>query len=115
MARIPKSTASDPTEKTETKERILSAALRLFNSQGTAGVSTNHIAEAAGLSVGNLYYHFIQILRCSCLSISGFFGVTAFSSGKSVSFCNETKSWPLNIGTSENREWLVCSTSLRSS
>ena len=41
-----------------TRGRILDAAQQLFNEQGTAAVSTNHIAAAAGLSPGNLYYHF---------------------------------------------------------
>ena len=42
----------------KTKDRILDVALQLFNAQGTNAVSTNHIAEAAGISPGNLYYHY---------------------------------------------------------
>jgi AcrR family transcriptional regulator len=43
---------------TKTKQRILDTAIQLFNEQGTDVVSTNHIAEALGMSPGNLYYHF---------------------------------------------------------
>ena len=41
-----------------TRERIVDAAIALFNERGTRTVSTNHIAEACGISPGNLYYHF---------------------------------------------------------
>ena len=42
----------------DTKSAILDSALDLFNAQGTAEVTTNHIAKAAGISPGNLYYHY---------------------------------------------------------
>lgn len=41
-----------------TRDFILDITVTLFNEQGTAAISTNHIAEAAGISPGNLYYHF---------------------------------------------------------
>ncbi len=40
------------------REQILDAALRLFSRQGYRGTSMREIAEAAGLSTGNLYHHF---------------------------------------------------------
>jgi AcrR family transcriptional regulator len=41
-----------------TQLRILHSALELFNEQGTAAVSATRIAEHAGISKGNLQYHF---------------------------------------------------------
>jgi AcrR family transcriptional regulator len=40
------------------KEQIVDTAIQLFSAQGTRPVTTNHIAEAMGISPGNLYYHF---------------------------------------------------------
>jgi AcrR family transcriptional regulator len=41
-----------------TKERILNAALELFNTQGVEAVTVRHIAQHIGISHGNLCYHF---------------------------------------------------------
>lgn len=41
-----------------TKEKILTAALKLFNEGNTQAATTNHIAAAAGISPGNLHYHY---------------------------------------------------------
>jgi len=40
------------------REKIIKAALELFNEFGTAKVSTNHICEKLSISPGNLYYHY---------------------------------------------------------
>lgn len=42
----------------KTRDRILNAALILFNEQGDHKVTTNHLAAHLGMSPGNLYYHF---------------------------------------------------------
>jgi AcrR family transcriptional regulator len=42
----------------DTSRRILDAALALFNERGVGTVSTRAIADRAGLSSGNLHYHF---------------------------------------------------------
>lgn len=42
----------------QTQSRVVDAALVLFNEHGTAAVSTNRIADACGISKGNLHYHF---------------------------------------------------------
>lgn len=43
---------------TSTKQRILSASIRLFNEYGVDAVRLQQIAEDIGISVGNLAYHF---------------------------------------------------------
>ncbi|MEI8632466.1 TetR/AcrR family transcriptional regulator [Vibrio sp. PP-XX7] len=42
----------------KTKEKIVYAALELFNQQGERTVTTNHIAAHIRISPGNLYYYF---------------------------------------------------------
>lgn len=44
--------------KIKTKDRILDAALELFNAQGLEAVSTRQIAQHLQISQGNLCYHF---------------------------------------------------------
>lgn len=43
---------------TSTKEKIIEAAVLLFNENGLANVRLQQIADEAGISVGNLAYHF---------------------------------------------------------
>lgn len=44
--------------KINTYERIVEAALQLFNQEAERNISTNHIAAFLGISPGNLYYYF---------------------------------------------------------
>src|SRR5574339_88487 len=46
--------------RTETgaRDRILETALRCFSERGTSAVSVRELAEAAGVTVPGLYYHF---------------------------------------------------------
>lgn len=41
-----------------TVEAIVLAAARILEREGTSGLTTNHIAETAGVSVGSLYQYF---------------------------------------------------------
>ena len=41
-----------------TVDRILDTAARFFDERGYRGTTTNHVAEAAGVSVGSLYQYF---------------------------------------------------------
>lgn len=42
----------------DTKDRILEAALELYNTQGIRTITTRHIAAHLNMSPGNLHYHF---------------------------------------------------------
>lgn len=42
----------------KTKDKILNAALELFNTSNTQAATTNHIAAAMDISPGNLHYHY---------------------------------------------------------
>lgn len=59
MARKSRSTSSTQREKSEASVgRTLEAALELFSNHGFGATSMRQIADAAGLSVGNVYHHF---------------------------------------------------------
>lgn len=62
---MPVTTAAEPTkdkrdgrEAPETRERILRAALELVGREGIGAVSNRRLAQAAGVSLGSLTYHF---------------------------------------------------------
>ncbi len=42
----------------KTREKIVAVAVKEFNRHGSRNVTTNRLAQAAGISPGNLYYHF---------------------------------------------------------
>ena len=47
-----------PSPRPSTRERILETALGLMNTEGDAGATIAAIADAVGISQGNLHYHF---------------------------------------------------------
>ncbi len=52
---------------TPTKQKIISAAIYLFNEHGLANVRLQQIADEVGISIGNLAYHFStkEIIVCT--------------------------------------------------
>jgi AcrR family transcriptional regulator len=59
-ARLPSPPADPPADPPapSTRDRIVEAALRLFSERGTSAVSVREVADAAGVTVPGLYYHF---------------------------------------------------------
>ena len=49
---------SSPPSETQTRDRILNAARRLFASQGFDGTTTRDLAQTAGVAEGTLFRHF---------------------------------------------------------
>jgi AcrR family transcriptional regulator len=47
-----------PTLTPATRDRIVETALRLFSEKGTSAVSMRELADAAGVTVPGVYYHF---------------------------------------------------------
>lgn len=47
-----------PATAVPTRDRIVDVALRLFSERGTTAVSMRELADAAGVTVPGLYYHF---------------------------------------------------------
>jgi AcrR family transcriptional regulator len=45
-------------KRSKTRDAIIQGSIELFNQQGVADVSTNHIASHLEISPGNLYYYF---------------------------------------------------------
>jgi AcrR family transcriptional regulator len=45
-------------QKADTKQKIIDAAVKMFNQQGYAAVSLHELAQHIGMSRGNLAYHF---------------------------------------------------------
>lgn len=41
-----------------TQEKLLTAAMQVFHTQGIANTTLQHVAQASGVPVGNVYYHF---------------------------------------------------------
>jgi AcrR family transcriptional regulator len=58
--RIPPQTRKEPRQARarETVEAILTAAARILTSEGFGALTTNRVAEVAGVSVGSLYQYF---------------------------------------------------------
>lgn len=42
----------------KTRDKIVQVSLKLFNDKGERAITTNHIADAMGISPGLLYYHY---------------------------------------------------------
>ncbi|MBK5229827.1 MAG: TetR family transcriptional regulator [Thermoleophilia bacterium] len=69
-AKKPSTVVKPAREKTDTRERILRATLRVIGEHGVEAVSNRRLAKEAGVALGSLTYHFpsqTELLRESLL------------------------------------------------
>lgn len=69
----------------QNRERIVSAAARLFRERGLSGVGVDALTEAAGLTHGSLYSHFGSKERLAAEALSRALGLSADRMGSAKS------------------------------
>ncbi len=64
-----------PREHTDTKQRIAAATLQLLRKTGMDGLTMRQVAQTAGISLGNLQYHFKSKHLLLAYTAEHYFGV----------------------------------------
>ncbi len=87
-----------------TRDRILDAALDLFNGRGPDRVTTAEIAEAVKINEGNLYYHF-RTKELLVLALFARFEVDAVALVASVDGADEGRRKPMPVSCGNGSRW----------